>query len=348
MKGKMFWVMVCILFGLNGFCQTTVEEFYTAEGASSPITLNGGQKCGQHFTATQPFDGVEVNGPTWSVSGEKGMTIRLYKWAGNYDATVAQKPMFTRVLENLDDNGWFPCYASATLPAGEYFWEASEPTNSNPDATDPYQIGCWLWDGSKYTGGEAYFNGKPYVEAAVVWEQLYATGQNGTWTPYPFSKTDPNTMAQSFQATGDFSAVGFHSPTWNGTGAGYRLTLYKWVTDYNTSISKTPIGQAAFTNISDNGFNELYLKAAQPAGQYLAVTDQPVYGTGNVGHWGWSSSDYADDNNVAFIDGVATSDYASFDIKIGYVSEETVGKDFASRSVTDIEFPAVISDWELQ
>ena len=217
----------------------------------------------------------------------------------------------------------------------------------NPEAVDPYQIGCWLYNGSKYTGGEAYFNGKPYTEAAVEWLRLYGDGQDGTWTPFPFSKTDGATLAQSFETNGDFSAVGFASPSWNGSGAGYRITLYKWVTDYATSISKPPLGQTTFSNISDNARDELYLSTSYPAGRYLAVTDQPVFGSGNnVGNWGWTNSTYADDKTVAFIDGVATEDFTTFDLAVGYVSEEKVGKDFSSRSVADVA--TAVKDWELQ
>ncbi|MGI6457764.1 MAG: hypothetical protein ACOX5R_19385 [bacterium] len=244
-------MLLCLsLTAATSFGQTILEEFFTAEGGNSPITLNGGQKCGQRFTATQPFEGIEVNGPTWNVSGEKGMTIRLYHWAGSYAATVAQEPIVTRVLVNLDDNGWFPCYAPEELPPGEYFWEASEPTNSNPDAVDPFQIGCWLWNESKYAGGEAYFNGEPYGELAVTWIRQYAENQ-GTWTPYPFPDTENPTLAQSFLALFPFQGVAIASPTWNGTGAGFRMSLYEWDTDYATTVAQTPLGQTTIENHSE-------------------------------------------------------------------------------------------------
>lgn len=344
-----FFVCALSVLTLSGFGQTVLETFYTGDGGSSPITLNGGQKCAQRFTATQAFEGIEVNGPTWSVSGEKGMTIRLYKWAGNYATTVAQTPVATSVLINLDDNAWFPCYAGSPLPPGQYLWEASEPTNSNPAATDPYQIGCWMYNGSKYADGEAYFNGVPYGEVSVSFTRLFATDQTGTWTPFPFPEADPvtntSTLAQSFFAIAPFQGVAIASPTWNGYGAGYRLSLYKWKTDYDTTVAQKPLGQKTITNHSDNANGELLLDSPQLEGKYLLVTDQPVRGSGNVGHWGWTDSGWWDPDTIAYSNGIEMDGFPTFDLFIGEPTSEKVGKDFASRSLTGVATD--VSNWAL-
>jgi hypothetical protein len=342
---RMLLIIVLCLCSIPGFGQTVVEDFFTSDGGQSPISLNGGQKCGQHFIATQPFTGIEVNGPTWSVNGEKGMTIRLYSWAGNYADTVAQNPIAVSILVNVDDNGWFPCNAWTELPAGDYFWEASEPTNSNPDATDPFQIGCWLWNESRYAGGEAYFNGEVYDAASLSWVNWFGDGQSGAWTPFSVPDTDIASLAQSFTAMFDFKGVSVGSPTWNGTGAGARLTLYKWDTDYDTTITTTPIAQRTIHNHSDNARMELTWDNAQPGGKYLLVTDLPERGTGNIGHWGWRDSSWWDPDNTAYADGVEMADFVTFEFYIGEESFEPVGKDFASRSVTGTETKVV--DWSL-
>ncbi len=341
----LIFILVVGCIGSNGFAQEIVEDFFTADGGNSPISLNGGQKCGQRFTATQPFEGIEVNGPTWSVDGEKGMTIRLYEWAGSYENTVAQDPLVVSVLENLNDNDWFPAYAGSELPPGEYFWEASEPTNSNPDAIDPFQIGCWLWNESKYEGGEAYFNGEPYDDATVTWERWYGEGQNGTWTPFPIPDTDIASLAQSFTVPWPFQSVGIASPTWNGSGAGYRMRLYEWDTDYQTTISGEVIAEKMITNHSDNARAELVLDSPLEEGKYLLVTDEPVRGTGNIGHWGWTDSSWWDEDNTAYADGVEMDSFVTFDLFVGEMSSESIGKDFASRSLTGVATPVL--DWNL-
>ena len=344
MTRNAFFVLFTLI-AAAAFSQELVEEFYTGDGGSSPITLNGGQKCAQRFTAEQPFEGIEINGPTWSVSGEKGMTVRLYKWAGTYDATVAQAPLATSVLVDLNDNDWFPCYAGSELPAGQYLWEASEPTNSNPEATDPYQIGCWLWIESKYVGGEAYFNGEPYGEVSLTWTRMYDSDQTGVWTPFSFPETDEPTMAQSFYAYFPFQGVAIASPTWNGTGAGFRMSLYAWDTDYDTTVAQTPLGQTTIVNHSDNARAEMLLDEPQLDGVYLLVTDLPVRGTGDAGHWGWMDSTWWDPDTIAYQDGVEIDGFATFDLFIGEPTSDPVGKDFASRSVTGVA--TQIKEWSL-
>lgn len=342
---RMLVVSLFCCFAVAGFSQEILENFFTEQGGNSPISLNGGQKCGQRFTATQPFEGIEVNGPTWSVSGEKGMTIRLYEWAGSYDATVAQDPIKVSILVDLDDNGWFPVYAGSELPAGEYFWEASEPTNSNPDAVDPFQIGCWLWNESRYEGGEAYFNGVPYDNIAVTWLAWYDDGQTGTWTPFSIPDTDIATLAQSFTVPWAFQGVAISSPTWNGTGAGFRMSLYKWDTNYETTIASSPIGQKIIENHSDNSRAELVLDNPAQEGKYLLVSDMPNRGTGNIGHWGWTNSSWWDEDNTVYADGVEMENFVNFQIYVGELSSEPIGKDFASRSLTGVATP--VSEWFL-
>ena len=345
-KWLYFWICFTVTI-LGASAQQLVEDFFTNEGGNTPITLNGGQHVGQRFTATQPFEGIQVNGPTWSISGEKGMTIRLYRWAGSYASTVAQTPIATSVLVNLNDNDWFPCYVPTELPPGSYFWEASEPTNSNPDRLDPFQIGAWLYNASRYTGGEGYFNGVPYDDVSIEWMDWYALDQGGAWTPFPFSFSANSSLAQSFDVPYEFQAVGIYSPTWNGFGAAYRMSLYSWNTDYATTVSQASLGQRTFTNLSDNARNDMILDRSVPAGRYLVVTDQPVpSNTGLVGHWGWVNSSWEDgDINVAYIDGQERIDFASYHIAIGEPSSEPVGKDFASRSVTGVATP--VKAWEL-
>ncbi len=345
MRKILMSVLVLGCASVSGYTQEIVENFFTADGGNSPITLNGGQKCGQRFTANEPFEGIEVNGPTWEVDGEKGMTIRLYEWAGDYESTVEQEPLVVSVLENLNDNDWFPAYAGSELPPGEYFWEASEPTNSNPDAVDPHQIGCWLWNESRYEGGEAYFNGEPYDDVSVTWIRWYGDDQAGTWTPFPFPESDAPSLAQSFTAPWAFQSVGIASPTWNGIEAGYRMSLYKWETDYETTITQEPIAQKVIENHSDNARAELVLDSPQEAGKYLLLTDEPVRGTEDVGHWGWTESSWWDEDNTAYADGVELEPFVTFDLFLGELTSEPVGKDFASRSVTGVA--TVVTEWNL-
>ncbi len=331
---------------------TVVEEFYTMQGDDhSPIDLLGGRHVGQRFAATAPFEGVEVHGPTWSVDGQKGMTIRLWSWAGSYQATVDQDPLAVSVLEQLDDNDWFPCVADTTLEPGVYFWEASEPTN--PFNPDDRQIGVWLSNQSLYADGEAYINGEPAQEVSATWVRLFGgPDQSGTWTPFQFPGLPDDrsgSLAQNFEATEPFVGVGILSPTWNGAGAGYRMTLFEWTGDYESSVAGEVLARQTFNNITDNGRNDLVWDAPLEPGQYLLVTDNPVPSdTGLVGHWGWVFSPYAvGDVPAAFENGWFADEIyetPSLDVYLAVPSEQATGKDFESRSIID---ETSIGSWSL-
>ncbi len=65
-----------------------------------------------------------------------------------------------------------------------------------------------------------------------------------------------------------FSAVKVLMCTWTTTDSEASLALYKWSTDYNTTISAQPIAYKKMEPLQDNSENELTFEA-QPAGEYL-------------------------------------------------------------------------------
>lgn len=320
----------------------TVEDFSTP-GGTAPVSLANNPKIGQRFTATQVFEGIEVNGPAWSTNGQKGMTIRLYTWAGSYAATVAQTPLFTSVLTALNDNFWYPCVGTTTYPPGVYFFELSEPTN--PGNPGDLNIGAWVDTESTYADGEAYLNGVEQL-GGYLWKQLFAGGNPGAWTPFPFVGIYPGaSLAQSVHIDEPFYGIAFHSPSWNGTGAGYRIGLYNWNTDFNTSYNGTAIKQQTFANYPDNGTQQMLLDGPAPAGDYLFMTDEPVQGTGNVGHWGWTGSPYNTGGDVpnSYFDGIKGTDYYDAPVfNVSYAVTSDVAPDVKSRSVRN---PANITEW---
>lgn len=320
----------------------TVEDFFTV-GGTAPASLAAYPKIGQRFTATQPFEGVEVNGPTWSTNGQKGMTIRLYNWAGSYAATVAQTPLLTSVLTALNDNFWHPCVGTTTYPPGVYFFELSDPTN--PGNPGDLAVGAWIEMESTYADGEAYLNGVLQT-GGFVWKRVFAHESPGAWTPFAFVGFYPGaSLAQTVETTEPIYGIGFQSPSWNGTGAGYRIGLYNWNTDFDTSYNGTPIKTQTFANYPDNGTNKMLLDNPVPPGNYLFMTDEPVQGTGNAGHWGWTGSPFNTGGDVpnSYFDGVKGTDFYDapvFDVYYAVPGEG--GPDVKSRSVRN---PASIIEW---
>lgn len=327
---------------------TTVEDYFTP-GAASAISLAAHPKIGQRFTATQLFDGVEMSCPSWSTNEVKGFTVKLYNWAGSYAATVAQAPLATKVYTNTYDNFWYFVgvdESAPALPPGQYFWEMSEPTSTTADLN----VGCWLVNQSAYSMGEAYIDGVAQGATNLTW--IIPFNNSGQWTPTQFLGAYPEaSLSQTFEVSVPIYGVGINSPSWSGTGAGYRMRLYAWDTDYNTTLGGTVLAEKTFTNYTDNGWNQMELVSPLPAGQYMIHTDQPVFGTGAAGHWGWKNSSFNTGTDVpnAYLDGYKATDYLEtygylvFNISYATMSEIELGPDFQSRAV--VYDTTAVQDW---
>lgn len=322
---------------------TTVEPFFT-EGTTVPVPLTAYPKIGQRFTATQPFDGVEVNTPAWSTNGVKGYTLRLYNWADTYEATVAQTPLATNVYTGIFDNFWYPVVSATTLPPGVYFWEMSEPTSTSEN----FDVGMWMVSNSEYADGEAYYNGVAQPSNATT--PVYPFDNNGSSAAIQFGSF--LSMGITFETPAPILQVGIVSPSWSGTGAGYRMSLYAWNTDYSTTVGGTPVVQQTFTNYPDNATNIIDIPGGTPAGQYLLLTDQPVWGispeTGVPGHWGYTGSSLITGADVpnTYYDGYKQTDYPEqfnkTTFRVYYLLDKMTGPDFKSRSVLK---PTSVMDW---
>ncbi len=329
----------------------TVEDYFTP-GASSPISLATNHKIGQRFTATQQIHGVEVLCPTWGANEVKGLTLNLYKWEGSYSATVAEDPLATEVYSALYDNFWnyvgLAEYPNAYLKPGQYFWEMLDPTST----TTNLDVGAWLVNQSAYTSGEAYIDGVTQTSTSLNW--IIPFNNSGSWTPTQFLGTYPEaSLSQTFEVSTPIYGVGIQSPSWSGNGAGYRMRLYAWNSDFDTTLGEPVLAEKTFENYPDNGWNQIELTSPQPAGQYLLHTDQPVFGTGAAGHRGWKNSSFNTGLDVpnAYIDGHQATDnletygYLVFNIEYATGWDVEYGPDFMSRGVIIPYGP--VEDWNL-
>lgn len=118
-----------------------------------PVALEAGGSLGQTFVASQSFDAVVLNAPTWNTS-DSGFTFKLYQ--GGKDGTV----LHTEQIANAVDGSSLIQFAAQ--PAGTYYLEMSEPVG---------QIGWWTREGNVYADGEAYLNG----EAAADHDRPFVT-----------------------------------------------------------------------------------------------------------------------------------------------------------------------------
>ena len=90
----------------------------------------------------------------------------------------------------------------------------------------------------------------------------------------PFNLSGANSAGQMFTADRDFYSVAFCCPTWSTNGTEHATaTLYKWDTDYATTVASDPVRSLSFLNMKDNDWDEIRSGDGSrfPAGTYLAV-----------------------------------------------------------------------------
>ncbi len=133
----------------------------------------------------------------------------------------------------------------------------------------------------------------------------------GSHTPVQLSGT--NSAAEKFKATDLFDKISVNCPSWSNNIGNLTLSLYKWNTDYNTTISASPVVKKEFVNFTDNQWLEISF-ATQTSGEYLWVLNNP---TETVGVYKYENST---NSNTAYLNGAVTSgDYIS---KISYKTDE--------------------------
>ena len=99
---------------------------------------------------------------------------------------------------------------------------------------------------------------------------------------------ETGTLAQYFRFPQEFACVALFCPSWNSTSECFTLSLYRWDTDYGTTVSHEPLAVRRFENYKDNSWLKIYADDAQdgsvrfPSGEYLWVMSD---GTANSGIW---------------------------------------------------------------
>lgn len=95
-------------------------------------------------------------------------------------------------------------------------------------------------------------------------------------------------FAQKFTSNEDFGIISLNCPSWNSSAEGFTLKVYKWVNDYETTVSGAAVASKTFVNYADNSWLSIYksdkedYKETFPAGTYLWVM---TGGTEKSGIW---------------------------------------------------------------
>ena len=65
-------------------------------------------------------------------------------------------------------------------------------------------------------------------------------------------------FAQKFTSEKDFGFISLQCPSWNSAAEGFTLKIYKWVNDYETTISGAAVSSKTFVNYADNSWLSIY------------------------------------------------------------------------------------------
>jgi len=133
---------------------------------------------------------------------------------------------------------------------------------------------------------------------------------------YPEIKAQAgNTAGMKFTSSSTFNAVNVTCPSWTNSIGNLTLKLYNWNTNYNTSISGSPIASKTFENYDDNSKLTLNFDA-QVQGDYV----WELSGASEVvGVWKWTESNSS--SVQSYFDGKSVS--GNYESEIFYVQNNS-------------------------
>lgn len=138
--------------------------------------------------------------------------------------------------------------------------------------------------------------------------------RNNSGTAYQLS--GQNSVAQKFHSDKALDNISVVCATWSTTDSSIHFALYKWNTDYATTVAGTPISDKTYPNIADGSKVVLDQGSGSlPAGDYLWVA---TLGSGKIGIWQHSNTV---SGNVDFINGKTKangSSYGDFEAIVNY------------------------------
>lgn len=96
---------------------------------------------------------------------------------------------------------------------------------------------------------------------------------------------NPGTAGMKFTATAPFYGVEALCLSWGDNIGNLTFTLYKWNTNYATTVAGNPIAQQTFVNFIDGSYLELSFNSPLPVGTYVWELSNA---TQAVGVWEWT------------------------------------------------------------
>lgn len=145
----------------NAKTSRAIATFEVSE--QSNINLKRGNELGVKFSVGEGEQAMAVKAvyPSWA-DNEGELTLSIFKWAGDYESTVAGMPIKSVKLVNLNDCAEYVFDLTDTagkgLGEGEYMWLCHEGFDDN----EPGGIGLWTYAvPAADSEVEVFYDGKP-------------------------------------------------------------------------------------------------------------------------------------------------------------------------------------------
>lgn len=111
-------------------------------------------------------------------------------------------------------------------------------------------------------------------------DKILCYNESGTQTA--ISLTTGNTAAQKFTSTDPFYAIAVACPNWGSAGSSLTLSLYRWKSNYASTVASSPLYTTVYNNYQDNQNLQAAGENKFPAGTYLWALTDP---SGTAGVW---------------------------------------------------------------
>ncbi|MHC1696032.1 MAG: hypothetical protein AB9835_12355 [Eubacteriales bacterium] len=113
--------------------------------------------------------------------------------------------------------------------------------------------------------------------------ELQPWEDSGAQSPVSISDKTGTTIGGQFTTDFTITDLSFMCPSWSDNVGSMTFKLYKWNTDYATTIAGEAVATQTFVDYEDNATLVMELEDdIAPAGEYLFVASD---GTGGVGMW---------------------------------------------------------------
>jgi hypothetical protein len=249
------------------------------------------------FNSAVPFKGVKL----YAHGNPSPVTISLYAWDKDYETTVSGTPLLS---ESSTLGGWDyteHIFEAGEQPAGQYvlvykgsgnegdgparIWRHRNVSKNVKQYVDDIYVHNGTFEGGlivegDYTRDEVLVPFESYIP--FYDGDISFITERGSMSSYPWIRlADISSFSILFNSKLPFKGVRLYADG-NAPNPNVTVTLYKWDTDYETTINGTPVLSEETTSFGGWFYSDYLFEAGeQESGQYVItfVHDGNVEGT---------------------------------------------------------------------